>query len=312
MESFPDFIIVGSAKSGTTALNMMLDQHPDVYMSVIKETNYFVHGYEPFKHYIEHNGKLSYGHQNESDTVDTLAKYSEQFKLAANGLLLGEASPQYLINSQVPQRIQEHNPNSKIVIILRNPSDVANANFVHQVRDRAESLEVEQIDRVFDTAHYAKDNLHPFSRHLDLPKYSKHLPPYLEMFDKDLVLIMIYEEFLSNRQASLNSLYSFLGLRTDVEVDLDKKVNVSGLPKSNLVQDLIQGSIAIKKVIGWIVPKKTRRKIRGYIEALNTGKKPMLDSSVRKRFDALYSEDVDYVEALLGREMTAWRNKRNA
>ena len=61
MSSFPDFIIAGSAKSGTTAIHLMLDQHPDVYMSAIKETNYFVHGYESTRNYVEHRGQLTLG-----------------------------------------------------------------------------------------------------------------------------------------------------------------------------------------------------------------------------------------------------------
>lgn len=42
MNNKPDFFIVGAAKAGTTALQQILDDHPDVYMSPLKEPNFFM------------------------------------------------------------------------------------------------------------------------------------------------------------------------------------------------------------------------------------------------------------------------------
>jgi hypothetical protein len=310
MNPFPDFIIAGSAKSGTTALHLMLDQHPDVFMSAIKETNYFIHAYEPTRDFVEHRGHLTLKDQVESDITDTQPKYEALFKDAAKGQLLGEASPWYLLNDQVPQRIKAHNPDAKVIIMLRNPSNVAFANFVHQVRDRAESLTVDQIDSVFDPEHYQRDNLHPFASHLRLPEYSKHLPAYLEAFDSDSLHIMIYEEFSSNRRQVVGELFEFLGLSNDVAIDVEKRVNISGMPKSNKVQDYIQGSMRFKKAVGLVVPKKPRRKIRSFIEAINTGSKARMDNNTRKCFDSLYTKDLEFVESLFNREITSWRSQR--
>ncbi len=310
MNSFPDFIIAGSAKSGTTAIHLMLDQHPDVYMSAIKETNYFIHGYEPTRNYVEHRGHLTLENQSESDITDTLAKYETLFEGASKGQILGEASPWYLINDQVPKRIKSHNPDAKVIIILRNPSNVAFANLVHQIRDRAESLSVDQIEEVFNPEHYSKKDLHPFGSHLRLPEYSMHLPAYLETFDPNSLHIMIYEEFLSNRRQVVGELFDFLGLSNDVAIDVDKRVNISGMPKSDKLQDYIQGSMRFKKLVGLVVPKKPRRKIRGFIEALNTGNKAKMDNNIRKRFDALYTKDLEFVESLFNRKISSWRKQR--
>jgi hypothetical protein len=310
MSPFPDFIIAGSAKSGTTAIHLMLDQHPDVYMSAIKETNYFIHGYESTRNYVEHRGQLTLENQSESDITDTLAKYETLFEGASEGQILGEASPWYLINDQVPERIKAHNPNTKVIVILRNPSDVAFANFVHQIRDRAESLSVEQIEEVFNPEHYKVKNLHPFASHLRLPEYSTHLPAYLNVFDPSVLHIMIYEEFLSDRSKAVGELFEFLGLSKDVPIDVDKRVNISGMPKSDKLQDYIQGSMRFKKLVGLVVSKKSRRKIRAVIEALNTGSKATMDDKIRKRFDDLYTKDLEFVESLFNREISSWREQR--
>jgi len=232
------------------------------------------------------------------------------FKDASAGQILGEASPWYLINTEVPERIKEHNDKTKIVIVLRNPSDVAFANFVHQVRDRGESFSLADIDKIFEQDHYRKNDLHPFGQHLALPEYSRHLPSYLETFDPSQMYIMIYEEFLQNRRDSIGGLFEFLGVTNDVDIDVDKRVNISGLPKSEKVQDLIQGSMGMKKFIGLLVPKKPRRKIRAYIEALNTGEKAKMEDHIREKLDTLYTKDIEFVENIFGRNISAWRSKR--
>ncbi len=306
MSPAPEFIIAGSAKSGTTALHFMLDQHPDVFMSPIKETNFFIHGYESTRHFIGLRGERVLDGQDESDIVDTHEKYAGLFDLAPDGVLRGEASPWYLINDNVPARILEHRADTKIVIILRDPADVAFANFVHLVRDRAESLRLSQIDRVFDEHRYASEELYPFCDHLSLPRYGKHLPAWLTAFDPANVHLMIYEEFKADRRGHLRKLHAFLGLRDDIEIDVERKVNVSGMPRSETLQSFLQGGMLFKKMVGLVVPKKPRRKVRAIIEAMNTGSKVQMNAATRARFDAIYRDDVAYVESLLERPLKVW------
>ncbi|MEO1573815.1 MAG: sulfotransferase [Pseudomonadota bacterium] len=306
MAKAPEFIIAGSAKSGTTALHLMLDQHPGAWMSPIKETNYFVHGFEPTRQFVGHRGERVLEGQDESDIIDTPHKYGGLFANAPDGILRGEASPWYLINPDVPARILAHRPDTRIVIILRNPGNVAFANFVHLVRDRAESLRLSEVERVFDEAHYARENLYPFCHHLRLPQYALHLPVWLDSFPKDQVHLMVYEDFRADQRTELTGLFNFLGLDDNVTIDVEKRVNVSGMPRSEALQTMLQGSRGLKKVVSMLVPKKPRRKIRGMIEALNTGKRVAMSDDIRARFATLYRDDVAYVESILGRRIEAW------
>ena len=121
---------------------------------------------------------------------------------------------------------------------------------------------------------------------------------------------MVYEEFRADRRHALSGLFDFLGLRDDVDIDVERRVNVSGLPKSKSVQSLLQGGAGLKRVLRWLLPKKQRRKLRGAIEAMNTGERIRMTTDVRRRFDSLYVNDVAYVERVLGRELPAWRELR--
>lgn len=304
-----DFVIAGSAKSGTTALTLMLDQHSDIFTSDIKETNYFIQGFEDTRHYKSLNGKRVLADQEEHDIVDSNDKYLGLFSNAGAKQLRGEASPWYLLNNDVPNRMVDFNPDMKVIVILRNPTDVAFANFVHQVRDRAESINIEEMETFFDPARYSDETLHPFSDHLDLPRYGKHLPAYLKDIKRENLHIMIYEEFRDDKQAALTELFKFLGVDQQSDIDVDRSVNISGLPNNDWLQDRIQGSMGFKKILGLIIPKKPRRRLRAYIEALNTGRKVKLNDKDRGRLDALYASDRAFVEDILQRPVTSWQQR---
>ncbi len=310
MKISPGFIIAGAAKSGTTALHYMLDQHPDVFMSGIKETNYFIYAYEKFRHWRYHPGSLAMEAQVEDDVIDSKEKYLELFSTASEGQLTGESSPAYLMNTSVPVRIYNYNPDVKIILILRNPSDVAYANYVHQVRDKLETIKLPDAIRILQDEHYDKKDLHPFAFHLGLPEYSLQLPGYVNNFDSKQIKILIYEEFLKNKKEMLAEIIAFLRLPPCSDINVDRQVNISGVPRSNYLQKVIQGNGVWKKIVNILVPKKKRREIRAKIEAMNTGKKPVMDAELRSGLDKHFLKDIECVENILGREVKVWREQQ--
>ena len=311
MDNFPDFIIAGSAKAGTTALHLMLDQHPQIAMSTTKETNYFVHAYEQTNHYVGHLGERVFEGLDDSDRIDTHEKYSGLFQNpSGRAMVLGESSPLYMISPDVPQRILAHNPDTKIIFSLRNPTDVAFANFVHLVRDGAESLGLNQMDEMFDASRYDREHLYPFCCHLDLPRYASHLPVWLDTFSRDRIYLLVYEEFNANRRECLSKLFEFLAVSNAVRINVHREVNVSGMPRSKTIRKLIQGSEGLKSILRGIVPTRPRRRMRQLIERLNTGKRVHMPPHIRRRLDEMYINDVSYIESLLGREIPSWRRLR--
>src|SRR5450631_4651741 len=97
---YPTFLLIGSNKGGTTSLWHYLAQHPDVFMSPIKEPMYF--SYLPVK---------TEGHPFASDAVRTWSEYIQLFEPGRSFLARGEASTAYLPNPLVPPRIHLELPN---------------------------------------------------------------------------------------------------------------------------------------------------------------------------------------------------------
>ena len=307
----PDFIIAGSAKSGTTALAGMLDQHSGIHVSAVKETNYFVHGFGPRDDRRLHNGRVLFAGRQGAHYIDDARKYSALFAGAAAHQLTGEASPLYLLEPAVPARLQTQCPAVRIIVILRNPTDVAFANFVHHVRDRAESIRVTDIGSFLDMARYRHPGLHPFARHLQIPAYAEHLPSWFERFDPRQIHLMIHEEFRANPEQAVAEVLAFLEVPADAQIDTAREVNVSNLPRSMLLHRAVLGLPGLKRVLRPVLPTRQRRRLRLTIERMNAGARPVLPDAGRALLDDRFALDRAWVEKRLGRPIDAWRERLN-
>lgn len=306
----PDFIIVGVSKAGTTLMANMLDEHPDVFVSPIKETNFFYNKSKDSKHLKYNTDKGWLEGQEDHAIIDTLEKYNALFSDQSH-LLVGEASPLYLICEDISERIHAHHPDVKIIISLRNPTDVSYANFVMQCRDGNESLDVTQVEEMLAPGRYENDGLHPFARHLEIPRYEKHIQKYIDVFGMENIHFVIFEEFIKNKPEHMKRLFSFLGVREDFVVESgNRKVNISAMPKSIFLRNLIQGSMGFKRFLRLFLSKKQRIKLRSTIETFNTSKdKPVLSAAERQKLDSMFITERAYVARLLGRDIAVWEEK---
>ncbi|MFT7589805.1 MAG: hypothetical protein ACI959_002025, partial [Limisphaerales bacterium] len=114
----PDFFVVGAVKAGTTALHLFLDQHPEIYMSPVKETNYFsqpdmdpAHFNRDYKHDVDINlDKWLDGPMTKKihiANVDNWEHYKRLFRDAEKAKSIGEASNSYLLCPSAAERIYE-------------------------------------------------------------------------------------------------------------------------------------------------------------------------------------------------------------
>ena len=112
MQGLPDFLVIGAARAGTTAIYSYLRQCPDIFMPRVKEPNFFAFEGEalacagPGADYI-------------NNSVTSLAAYRDLFATAPASAIKGEASPLYLFAPEAPARIRRHTPDARLVVVLR-------------------------------------------------------------------------------------------------------------------------------------------------------------------------------------------------
>src|ERR1700712_5403611 len=114
----PNLFIIGAAKSGTTSLHYYLSQHPDIFMSTVKEPHFFANVKEKDKRIYEQPKK---GEIHHTRIITDLDVYLSIFESDHPVIYRGEASPSYFFDSDAAKKVFDFNPEARIIILLREP-----------------------------------------------------------------------------------------------------------------------------------------------------------------------------------------------
>lgn len=285
MGRLPTFLIIGAQKSGTTSLYEYLRQHPQVYMSPVKEPHFFT--YE--------------GERPPSSSVITeWSDYQALFAQAQDHIALGEASTSYLHANHAPERIAHYLPEVRLVAILRNPVERAFSNWMHNVENGRERLEFRDAldaegERMRQGVGYAF-----YYQYKGF--YYRHLCRYLALFPRDRLQVYLFDDLRSDPVSVVQDIYGFVGVDPSFRPRIERH-NVSGIPKGlpSRVFSLVRKSTWVQKKVKPLIPERVRVWIR---ERLTW--RPILPQDVRHALIELYREDILQLESLLGRELSAW------
>ena len=285
----PNFFIVGTPKAGTTSLYEYLQEHPDVYMSPIKETNYF--SFEE----IEKQG-LFYNEEH----INSIDKYLAQFADVRTEKAIGEASVSYLFYDSVPDKIKNFNPHSKIIIVLRNPIE---RGFSHYLMDKRIGFVKNKYD---DIVHKKSNNKKAFlyyQQYVALGLYYEQLQRYFSVFDKKQILVLLYEDINQHIEEVVHNIYSFLEVDTSFKPDLNKKHNTFIAPKNPVIQHLYKFKM-VRNVAKRVFNNSFQHSIKNNF--FSKEKKPVLDNGLKKDLIEIYRSDIDKTAELINRDLRSW------
>ena len=204
IRSLPDFIIIGTARSGTTSLYYDICQHPCVLPAAYDELGYFDSNY--------HLGQNWYRSLFPTLFSKWLVKQKKQFAIT------GEDTPFYIWDPIVAKRILKNLPKIKLIVLLRNPVDRAYSNYHLGVRAGTENLSFEdaikvETKRLEEINEESKSSIEKYAiRRSYLAKgfYADQLKIWFEIFNSNQLLIISTEDLKSNPQKVINKIYNFL------------------------------------------------------------------------------------------------------
>jgi len=222
--TLPNFFIIGAAKAGTTSLYRYLEQHPQIYMSPIKEPNFFALEGQPLD--FRGPGDRLY---IEQFSVTERGCYEALFEAAGPEPALGEASALYLYSPQAPARICRDVPEAKIVAILRHPVDRAYSAFLHLLRDAREPL------LSFEAALEAEEGrVRGGWEHIwhlrRMGFYGEQLGRYYRCFGRERVRVYLYEALQEEPEGVIADIFNFLGVDAGFQPDRSVRYNEPGIP----------------------------------------------------------------------------------
>lgn len=297
---FPDIIILGAAKCGTTSLAFYLKQHPDVYMPR-KEPGFFAYHGRP-------QTEIPSGIR-ERQMVD-VEKYAGMYKGVGERLICDSSVAHFTNHSSTIENIKkvygEKSKELKTLLVLRNPIDRA---FSHYLMFRKNGLEHLSFEEAILTENVNSriDQQLGFD-YLGGSLYSERVAAFLEAFPQTKVYIT---EDLKKKEVLLHDFLDYCGLRKDVEIDVESRLNPSGLPKNKGLIRVLHHRNFAKEILKKILPDKIQFK-------LTAAKSRMIEKSIErvemnpetraKLLEEVFFEDIEKVEKLINRDLSSWKS----
>ena len=295
----PNFFVVGAARASTTSLNRYLSQHPDIFIPPGKEMHFFAAKHFPYC-----------GPGDESMNrlvVRDEEQYAQLFARVAAEKAIGESSAFYLCLPGTAERIAQAVPDAKILMILREPTQRTYSAYAFLKRDGRETVSFEEgLSR---EAERKQQGYEPMWWYTELSRYASQVQRYLEVFGRERVKVLVYEEFYAHPAEALREVFAFLGVRPDIVIDTSLHYNVAGEVKSprlyTFLTNFIRNPNALEKGIKSLLPRHVRRVWGAKVVGMLVRPVPM-DIQLRAQLKPYFQEDVAKLEELLHRDLLCW------
>jgi len=294
----PDFFIVGAPKCGTTAMYYYLKQHPEIFMPERKELHFFgTDFYSP--HFVR-----------------DLQEYLKIFEGADNKKRIGEASVWYLYSKKAALEIKEFNPDADIIIMLRNPVDMMYSLHSHQVFNGSEKITNFEEALSYEEDLKKKTSGSGFIERFfyrEVAKYYNQVKRYLDVFGKEKVHIIIYDDFKAHIDVVYKETLKFLKVDETFRPDF-RVINPNKVVRSRLLRDFLnEPPLIIGKLTRLIFPKSIRTAIRENLKRLNIKYVPRepMRPELRKALLKEFKEEIDRLSELIRRDLSFWYKNDN-
>lgn len=291
----PDFAVIGAMKSASTSLADLLSQHPDIFITPIKEPGFFSRD-ERYNNGIE--------------------EYLSLYDGAGEKQLTGEASTCYSRSSAYPnaaERLHRHSPDCKLIYIMRNPVKRTYSHYAFRMAERLSAHPPEAVISYMEA-------LKSIDEILDASNYIKQIRHYMNFFPSNQFHFIILEELISNEENEVKKLCDFLGINPRTEWSLSqansKGTNIAKRKSKKITQSILERipnnakrllpegqksalKLLIQKSVSTFIRKSSRKVAESSI--------PSATFSENKWVHSQLKTSIEYLETFLGKTIVSWK-----
>ncbi len=286
-----DFLIIGAQKAGTTSLFKYLQAHPQLYLLPEKEASFFCHD-ERFS-----RGWDWYLREFLSD--------------APAGRLWGKASPDYMADPRVPQRMCDLLPGVKLITLLRDPIERAYSQYLMSFRRGLDQRTFEQAVRDLlaqDALAEARGRPTPINSYIVRGEYARILAGFYEHFASSQVAVFFTDELACDPGAVFRQICEFLSIDSDfVPPDLGVRYHKGGAKRRWPWMDRMKQGSEVRAL--WrLLPARRRRVVSYWFHQWRSipddDDAPVsVTEATRDLLVQHYAHEMRHLPALIGREI---------
>lgn len=225
-----NFLCPGFMKCGTTTLHEILNQHPDIYLPKIKETQYYYSD-------VYNRGFQWY-----------LKRYYSGVK---NESRIGEINPNLGSRYYEDKIANDFSPDTKIIFIVRNPVTRLFSHYKFSLRYGRSFNNInlcikyrnnhrEGFDRLIQESFIKKSDgkieLVPsiMNEIIKIGEYYSHIKAFMDYFPSDNIKIVLFEEFIKDIEFTTKQIFDFLGVNPNVKINYNIIANEGNLVPKNI------------------------------------------------------------------------------
>lgn len=272
MKKLPNFIIIGAMKCATSSLHEQLNQQPGIFMSELKEPNFF---------------------SNDEEYNKGSEWYLSHFEEANINDLIGESSTHYTKLPTYPhtiERLQKYLPDAKFIYVMRHPINRLVSQYIHEWSQRVISVGI-------------NESIDPHPELLEYSLYTKQLQPYFDTFGQERVLPIFFERMLTTPQTELERICRFIGYKDQPQ--WYQELNASNVSNQRMIKsawrDAIVETPGLKQLRRLLILKNFRTWVRSL---WTIKKKPDLTAENIDRLTVIFDEDLAVLGSWLGVDLT--------
>ena len=308
----PNFFLAGAPKAGTTSLYHYLDQHPQVFMSPIKEPNFFAEevreqNFAPslrrdiardarsLRRYLD-------GPMRERRLGGIVAEWEDYGRLFAGATTetaLGEASVCYLWSPAAPERIAGAIPEARILVMLRDPAERAFSQYLHGLGNG--SIRWSFREHIRRNRNHGSGELCAHYPFLEFGMYAEPVRRYRERFGSRF-WVGFHEDFAARPLDVYGEICRFLGLSASFEPSMGRRHLEGQVPRAGFVATLKR--LGVWRAAANMMPRGLRPLARRALV-----RRPgaiRIEPADRRYLVDFYGDDIRRLADILGRDLSAW------
>jgi len=302
-----NLFLIGAMRAGSTTLYNYLKQHPEIFVLPVKEPYFFTaeyyRGLLENEEYNNSEEKLAAECFIQSGQYRTKERYNSLFKHAQGFKYIGEAS-HYIHHPNTAKLIYRYNPNSKIIVTLRNPIERVFSEYKFRLRRGQIKLSFHDF---LMTGLKWENGSWKVLKGSGLPKgfYSYLLEPWMGHFGAKNVKICLFKDLIKNPVQTCSDIFFWLNINSEFRPVI-LRAQRSGKPRSLFINKILLSQNPIYDLLKKVIPDHMRIQLRDNFYRIML-KSVRMDQESREILRNIYSSDILTLERMIQRDLSHWK-----